>query len=69
MANLVALLLVFFLFQVLCNLFYEASTRTSGSFEAAMKKLGGDVVLVNQSGSSISKGESLPDTSEPPFFL
>ena len=32
-----------------------------------MKKLGGDVVLVNQSGSSISKGESLPDTSEPSF--
>lgn len=48
--------------KVLCNLFYEPSTRTSGSFEAAMKKLGGDVVLVNQSGSSIAKGESLPDT-------
>lgn len=48
--------------KVLCNLFYEPSTRTSSSFEAAMKKLGGEVILVNNLSSSIQKGESLADT-------
>ena len=42
--------------------FYEPSTRTHSSFVAAVKKLGGDVVDINESGSSIKKGESLEDT-------
>ncbi|TPX36935.1 hypothetical protein SmJEL517_g00916 [Synchytrium microbalum] len=48
--------------KVLCSAFYEASTRTSSSFEAAMLRLGGQVVGINQITSSIAKGESLADT-------
>ncbi|AFR92748.1 carbamoyl-phosphate synthase, large subunit [Cryptococcus neoformans C23] len=48
--------------RVLCTLFYEPSTRTSTSFEAAMKRCGGEVVQVNASTSSVQKGESLADT-------
>ncbi|KZT01847.1 carbamoyl-phosphate synthase [Laetiporus sulphureus 93-53] len=48
--------------KVLCTLFYEPSTRTRSSFDAAMKRLGGDVVNVNVEMSSVLKGESLPDT-------
>lgn len=48
--------------KVLCTLFYEASTRTSASFEAAMKRCGGEVVAVPVAVSSVAKGESLPDT-------
>lgn len=48
--------------RVLCTLFYEPSTRTSASFEAAMNRLGGKVVSVNVDKSSVSKGESLADT-------
>lgn len=45
------------------NLFYEPSTRTSSSFEAAMKRLGGDVIKIdNVNYSSVSKGETLEDT-------
>ncbi|HJP88731.1 MAG TPA: aspartate carbamoyltransferase catalytic subunit [Candidatus Limnocylindrales bacterium] len=44
------------------NLFYEASTRTRVSFEAAARHLSADVVNVTVSGSSIEKGESLLDT-------
>jgi len=43
-------------------LFYEPSTRTRGSFEIAAKCLGAMTVLVQASGSSIEKGESLLDT-------
>jgi aspartate carbamoyltransferase catalytic subunit len=43
-------------------LFYEPSTRTRSSFEIAAKGLGGATVLVQASGSSIEKGESLLDT-------
>jgi len=43
-------------------LFYEPSTRTRGSFEIAAKSLGAMTVLVQSSGSSIEKGESLLDT-------
>lgn len=43
-------------------LFYEASTRTRTSFEIAAKALGAITVLVQASGSSIEKGESLLDT-------
>ncbi|OCF40836.1 carbamoyl-phosphate synthase, large subunit [Kwoniella heveanensis CBS 569] len=48
--------------RVLCTLFYEPSTRTSTSFEAAMKRCGGEVVQVTASTSSVQKGESLADT-------
>ena len=45
-----------------CNLFYEASTRTRASFELAGKVLGADVINVSAGGSSVEKGESLVDT-------
>jgi carbamoyl-phosphate synthase / aspartate carbamoyltransferase len=48
--------------KVLCTLFYEPSTRTSSSFDAAMKRCGGEVIQVNADSSSVVKGESLPDT-------
>jgi aspartate carbamoyltransferase len=49
--------------KVLANLFYEPSTRTSSSFQAAMQRLGGSVIAINQvTFSSVSKGESLQDT-------
>lgn len=48
--------------RVLCTLFYEPSTRTSASFEAAMKRCGGEVVQVTATTSSVVKGESLADT-------
>ncbi|KAI6001789.1 hypothetical protein EDD15DRAFT_2541398 [Pisolithus albus] len=48
--------------KVLCNLFYEPSTRTSASFDAAMKRCGGDVIQVNVDSSSVLKGETLADT-------
>ena len=48
--------------RTVVNLFYEASTRTSSSFELAAKRLSADVVSVRSAGSSIDKGESLKDT-------
>ena len=48
--------------KVLCTLFYEPSTRTSSSFDAAMKRCGGEVVQTAVDASSVLKGESLPDT-------
>ncbi|KAI0999263.1 hypothetical protein K3495_g8933 [Podosphaera aphanis] len=48
--------------RVLCTLFYEPSTRTSASFDAAMQRLGGRTVAISTSHSSTVKGESLPDT-------
>jgi aspartate carbamoyltransferase len=49
--------------KILTNLFYEPSTRTSSSFAAAMERLGGSVIQINDvKFSSVSKGESLPDT-------
>ena len=48
--------------RVLCNLFFEPSTRTSTSFEAAMLRLGGTVSSVPVDRSSVSKGETLSDT-------
>jgi carbamoyl-phosphate synthase/aspartate carbamoyltransferase len=48
--------------RVLSTLFYEPSTRTSASFETAMKRLGGDVTVINADASSVRKGESLADT-------
>lgn len=49
--------------KILANLFYEPSTRTSASFTAAMERLGGSVIPINEVRySSVAKGESLPDT-------
>jgi aspartate carbamoyltransferase catalytic subunit len=48
--------------RTVVNLFYEASTRTSSSFELAAKRLSADVVSVRSTGSSVDKGESLKDT-------
>jgi aspartate carbamoyltransferase len=49
--------------KILANLFYEPSTRTSSSFTAAMERLGGSVIPINEvKYSSVSKGESLADT-------
>ena len=49
--------------KILANLFYEPSTRTSSSFHAAMERLGGSVIPINNvKYSSVSKGESLADT-------
>ena len=48
--------------RTIINLFYEASTRTSSSFELAEKRLSADLVNVKASGSSVEKGESLKDT-------
>jgi aspartate carbamoyltransferase catalytic subunit len=48
--------------RTIVSLFYEASTRTSSSFELAAKRLSADVVSVKASGSSVDKGESLKDT-------
>ena len=50
--------------SILACLFYEPSTRTSASFIASMQRLGGSVIPITQGVqfSSVSKGESLPDT-------
>jgi carbamoyl-phosphate synthase / aspartate carbamoyltransferase len=48
--------------RVLCTLFYEPSTRTSSSFDAAMQRLGGRTVVIATSQSSVQKGETLQDT-------
>lgn len=48
--------------RLLINLFYEPSTRTRVSFEAAAIRLGMDVINVTAAGSSVEKGENLEDT-------
>src|SRR5688500_2514442 len=48
--------------RTVVSLFYEASTRTSSSFELAAKRLSADVISVKSAGSSVDKGESLKDT-------
>ena len=49
--------------KTVVNLFYEDSTRTRISFEAAAKRLSADVINFAAKGSSVSKGESLKDTA------
>lgn len=50
--------------KILVTLFYEPSTRTRLSFEAAMQRLGGGVVSMGSvESSSVAKGESLADTA------
>jgi aspartate carbamoyltransferase catalytic subunit len=48
--------------RTVISVFFEASTRTSTSFELAAKRLSADVVSIKGAGSSIEKGESLKDT-------
>jgi len=48
--------------KVLASVFYEPSTRTNCSFQTAMLRLGGSVISVNESSSSVAKGETLADT-------
>ncbi len=48
--------------RTVVSLFYEASTRTSSSFELAAKRLSADVVAIKAAGSAVDKGESLKDT-------
>jgi aspartate carbamoyltransferase catalytic subunit len=49
--------------RTVVNLFYEDSTRTRTSFEAAAKRLSADVINFSAKGSSVAKGESLKDTA------
>lgn len=49
--------------RTVVNLFFEDSTRTRISFEAAEKRLSADVINFQAKGSSVSKGESLKDTA------
>jgi aspartate carbamoyltransferase catalytic subunit len=48
--------------RTVVNLFYEASTRTSSSFELAAKRLSADLISIRSAGSAVDKGESLKDT-------
>ncbi|WP_125610419.1 aspartate carbamoyltransferase catalytic subunit [Specibacter cremeus] len=50
--------------RTVVNLFFEDSTRTRISFEAAAKRLSADVINFAAKGSSVSKGESLKDTAQ-----
>ena len=49
--------------RTVVNLFFEDSTRTRMSFEAAAKRLSADVINFSAKNSSVSKGESLKDTA------
>lgn len=48
--------------RLLCMMFFEPSTRTSASFDAAMQRLGGRTIALATSHSSTQKGETLQDT-------
>ncbi len=50
--------------RTVVNLFFEDSTRTRISFEAAAKRLSADVINFSTKGSSVAKGESLKDTAQ-----
>jgi aspartate carbamoyltransferase catalytic subunit len=50
--------------RTIMNLFFEPSTRTRTSFELAAKRLSADILNINTSSSSLSKGESLKDMGE-----
>ncbi|HEY9309110.1 MAG TPA: aspartate carbamoyltransferase catalytic subunit [Microbacterium sp.] len=50
--------------KTVVNLFFEDSTHTRISFEAAAKRLSADVINFSAKGSSVSKGESLQDTAQ-----
>ncbi|XP_067013440.2 multifunctional protein r isoform X2 [Anabrus simplex] len=48
--------------KVMASIFYEVSTRTSCSFSAAMQRLGGKVIHMDETSSSVKKGETLEDS-------
>ncbi len=48
--------------KTVCNIFFENSTRTRTTFEIAAKRLSADVINLNVSTSSQSKGEAIIDT-------
>jgi len=48
--------------KIMASVFYEVSTRTQCSFAAAMLRLGGRVISMDQITSSVKKGESLEDS-------
>ncbi|XP_034240119.1 CAD protein [Thrips palmi] len=48
--------------KVMASIFYEVSTRTSCSFAAAMHRLGGQVIYMDETSSSVKKGETLEDS-------
>lgn len=48
--------------KVMASIFYEVSTRTSCSFSAAMQRLGGRVIYMDETSSSVKKGETLEDS-------
>jgi aspartate carbamoyltransferase len=51
--------------KILATLFFEPSTRTRLSFEAAMQRLGGGVISMGSvESSSVAKGETLTDTAQ-----
>ena len=50
--------------RTVINLFFEASTRTRTSFEIAAKRLSAEAINISSAASSISKGETLLDTTE-----
>jgi len=49
--------------RTVINLFWEASTRTSSSFDLAAKRLSADTLALKASGSAVEKGETLKDTA------
>ena len=49
--------------RTIVNLFWEASTRTSSSFDLAAKRLSADTFALKASGSAVEKGETLKDTA------
>jgi aspartate carbamoyltransferase catalytic subunit len=49
--------------RTIVNLFWEASTRTSSSFDLAAKRLSADIIALKASGSALEKGETLKDTA------
>lgn len=49
--------------KIVCNLFYEPSTRTRTSFELAATRLSADVINISTAQSSVVKGESVLDTA------
>lgn len=48
--------------KIMASIFYEVSTRTSCSFSAAMQRLGGRVIYMDETSSSVKKGETLEDS-------
>src|SRR5437773_6974071 len=49
--------------RVVVNAFFEDSTRTRTSFSLAAQRLSADLIDFSESGSSVSKGETLIDTA------